>query len=183
DIERLKATLGPQFEVVSRTLDDTQWIVAVDDPIRVVSSYLYERDSGKVTKLFDQRPELKGAPLQPMKPLELRARDGLALVSYLTLPPGGNAGSGSSRDTPSGSAGAREPASDARGPVDHRKADRASYRPARPVPMVLDVHGGPWARDSFGFNAEHQWLAKPGYAVLSLHYPGSTGLCQKIINS
>ncbi len=37
DIERLKAALGPQFEVVSRTLDDTKWVVAVDDPVHVVS--------------------------------------------------------------------------------------------------------------------------------------------------
>ncbi|MFL6601222.1 MAG: TolB family protein, partial [Steroidobacteraceae bacterium] len=86
DIERLKAALGPQFQVVSRTLDDTKWVVAVDDPIRVVSSYVYERGSGKVTKLFDQRPELIGAPLRPMKPLELRTRDGMTLVAYLTLP-------------------------------------------------------------------------------------------------
>src|SRR5882757_1771045 len=88
DIERLKTALGPQFQVVSRTLDDTKWVVAVDDPIRVVSSYLYERSSGKVTKLFDQRPELMGEPLRPMQPLELRSRDGLPLVAYLTLPQG-----------------------------------------------------------------------------------------------
>ena len=88
DIERLKAALGPQFEVVSRTLDDTKWVVVVDDPIHVVSSYLYERGSGKVTKLFDARPELAGAPLRPMKPVELQARDGLTLVAYLTLPAG-----------------------------------------------------------------------------------------------
>src|SRR5439155_24266523 len=69
DIERLSAALGPQFEIVSRTLDDTQWVVTVDDPIRVLASYLYERGSGKVTKLFDQRPELTGAPLRPMKPI------------------------------------------------------------------------------------------------------------------
>jgi dipeptidyl aminopeptidase/acylaminoacyl peptidase len=142
DIERLKAALGPQFEVVSRTLDDTKWVVAVDDPVRVVSSYLYDRGTGKVTKLFDQRPELTGAPLRPMKPLELRARDGLPLVAYLTLPPG-----------------------------------------AGPVPMVIDVHGGPWARDSYGFNGEHQWLANRGYAVLSVNYRGSTGFGKKFINA
>ena len=148
DIERLKAALGPQFEVVSRTLDDTKWVVAVDDPLRVVSSYLYERGSGQVTKLFDQRPELIGEPLRPMKPLELRARDGMTLVAYLTLP---------------------HPA--------------AADRPASPVPLVIDVHGGPWARDSYGFNGEHQWLANRGYAVLSVNYRGSTGFGKKFINA
>ena len=32
--------------------------------------------------------------------------------------------------------------------------------------MVLVVHGGPWARDSFGYRGDHQWLADRGYAVL-----------------
>ncbi|MEA3179380.1 MAG: hypothetical protein QOI59_2903, partial [Gammaproteobacteria bacterium] len=143
DIEKLKAAVGPQFQVVSRTLDDTRWVVAVDDPVHVVSSYLYDRGSGKVTKLFDQRPELTGAPLRPMKPVEIRARDGLPLVAYLTLPAGAPG----------------------------------------PVPLVLDVHGGPWARDSYGFNGEHQWLANRGYAVLSVNYRGSTGFGKKFINA
>ncbi len=49
--------------------------------------------------------------------------------------------------------------------------------------MVLDVHGGPWARDSYGFNAEHQWLANRGYAVLSVNYRGSTGFGKNFINA
>ncbi len=46
---------------------------------------------------------------------------------------------------------------------------------ARNVPMVLLVHGGPYARDEWGFNATHQWLANRGYAALSVNYRGSTG--------
>lgn len=45
-----------------------------------------------------------------------------------------------------------------------------------PYPMVLYVHGGPTARDEWGYNAVHQWLANRGYAVLSVNYRGSTGL-------
>jgi dipeptidyl aminopeptidase/acylaminoacyl peptidase len=48
-------------------------------------------------------------------------------------------------------------------------------RPNEPVPMVLFVHGGPWARDTWGLNPSHQWLANRGYAVLSVNYRGSTG--------
>src|SRR5205823_6529286 len=50
-----------------------------------------------------------------------------------------------------------------------------SGRPQRPLSMVLFVHGGPWARDSYGYNSYHQWLANRGYAVLSVNYRGSTG--------
>jgi dipeptidyl aminopeptidase/acylaminoacyl peptidase len=55
--------------------------------------------------------------------------------------------------------------------------------PASPVPLVLDVHGGPWARDDWGFNASHQWLTNRGYAVLSVNYRGSTGFGKEFINA
>jgi dipeptidyl aminopeptidase/acylaminoacyl peptidase len=148
DIEILRSALGPQFTVSSRTLDDNTWVVVVDDPARAPANYLYERTSGGVAKLFDQRPELANAPLQGMQALEIRARDGLTLVSYLTLPPGS-----------------------------------PGRRPAKPLPMVLDVHGGPWARDNYGFNAEHQWLANRGYAVLTVNYRGSMGFGKSFVNA
>lgn len=151
DIDVLTKALGPQFEVTSRTLDDRKWVVVVDDPVTSLVTWLYDRDSGAVTKLFDQRPALVGAPLAPMLPLEIESRDGLALVAYLTLPKG----------------------SDANG----------DGRPDRPLPLVLNVHGGPWARDSYGFDPEHQWLANRGYAVLSVNYRGSTGFGKRFINS
>jgi dipeptidyl aminopeptidase/acylaminoacyl peptidase len=83
-----------------------------------------------------------------MHPLEIRSRDGLTLVSYLTLPPG-----------------------------------TCGDRPASPVPMVLLVHGGPWARDGYGFNRMHQLLANRGYAVLSVNFRGSTGFGKAFVNA
>ena len=43
------------------------------------------------------------------------------------------------------------------------------------------VHGGPWARDVYGYNSTHQWLANRGYAVLSVNYRGSTGFGKSFI--
>lgn len=43
------------------------------------------------------------------------------------------------------------------------------------TPLVVLVHGGPWARDSWGYHSEAQWLANRGYAVLQVNYRGSTG--------
>ncbi len=48
-------------------------------------------------------------------------------------------------------------------------------RPTAPGPMVLLPHGGPWARDGYGYNPLHQFLANRGYAVLSPNFRGSTG--------
>jgi len=45
------------------------------------------------------------------------------------------------------------------------------------------VHGGPWARDTYGFDNEHQWLANRGYAVLSVNFRGSTGFGKGFVNA
>jgi dipeptidyl aminopeptidase/acylaminoacyl peptidase len=56
--------------------------------------------------------------------------------------------------------------------------------PTHPVPMVLDVHGGPWTvRDTWGLDAEHQWLANRGYAVLAVNYRCSSGFGKDFVNA
>jgi len=55
--------------------------------------------------------------------------------------------------------------------------------PDEPLPMVLFVHGGPWARDNWGYNSVHQWLANRGYAVLSVNFRSSTGFGKAFINA
>jgi len=54
---------------------------------------------------------------------------------------------------------------------------------AKNLPMVLYVHGGPWARDTWGFNASAQWFANRGYAVLQINYRGSTGYGKKFLSA
>jgi dipeptidyl aminopeptidase/acylaminoacyl peptidase len=56
-------------------------------------------------------------------------------------------------------------------------------KPSTPLPMVLDVHGGPWARESWGFSGETQWLCNRGYAVLSVNFRGSTGFGKEFVNA
>ena len=145
--ERLEGSFG----VNSRTDDDTVWIVWNDPLTRPVRTFIYDRTAQTLTPFYTSRPELEGAPLQPMHPVEIASRDGLTLPSYLTLPPG----------------------SDADG----------DGVPEAPVPMVLLVHGGPWARDGYGFNAAHQMLANRGYAVLSVNFRGSTGFGKGFLNA
>ena len=56
-------------------------------------------------------------------------------------------------------------------------------RPSEPLPAVLFVHGGPWARDGWGYNPVHQLLANRGYAVISVNFRGSTGLGKAFVNA
>jgi len=150
-LDWLKSQLAGEFHVTSRTDLDDKWIVGNDPLVAPARAYLYDRTARTLTELYVTRPELEGAPLQPMHPLEIAARDGLTLVSYLTLPPGSDP--------------------ETRG------------LPQAPVPMVLLVHGGPWARDAYHFNAQHQWLANRGFAVLSVNFRGSTGFGKAFINA
>ncbi len=51
------------------------------------------------------------------------------------------------------------------------------------LPLVLNVHGGPWTRDGWGYDGEAQWLANRGYACLQVNYRGSTGYGKKFLNA
>ncbi len=151
DFAFLKKEAKGAFWINSRSDDGDKWIVTIDRVTEPSSAWLYERKGKRLTKLYTSRPELEGAPLVPMQPREIKSRDGLTLVSYLTLPQS----------------------------VDPKGTGKAS----RPVPMVLLVHGGPWARDGFGYNPYHQWLANRGYAVLGVNFRGSTGFGKKFISA
>jgi dipeptidyl aminopeptidase/acylaminoacyl peptidase len=50
---------------------------------------------------------------------------------------------------------------------------------AKNLPMIVNPHGGPWARDNWGFDPEVQLLANRGYAVLQMNFRGSTGYGRK----
>jgi dipeptidyl aminopeptidase/acylaminoacyl peptidase len=51
------------------------------------------------------------------------------------------------------------------------------------LPVVLNVHGGPWVRDSWGYDPEAQWLANRGYVCLQVNYRGSSGYGKKFLNA
>ena len=52
-------------------------------------------------------------------------------------------------------------------PVDYKSGDK--------IPVVINPHGGPWARDSWGFDPQVQFLANRGYGVLQMNFRGSVG--------
>lgn len=151
DLEYLKTVDRGDLSVDDRTLDDKHWVVTYRQDAGPVRFYHYDRDAKKATLLFSARRALEGLTLARMHPVVIKSRDGLNLVSYLTLPPW--------TDT------------------DH------DGRPGAALPMVLNVHGGPWARDNWGYHPEAQWLANRGYAVLQVNYRGSTGFGKEFINA
>jgi dipeptidyl aminopeptidase/acylaminoacyl peptidase len=55
--------------------------------------------------------------------------------------------------------------------------------PAKNLPLVVFPHGGPWGRDSWGYNGFAQFLANRGYAVLAANFRASTGYGKKFLNA
>ncbi len=151
DFEALAELDGGVPTVTSRTLDDATWIVAFESDAKSTRYYRWDRRARKGELLFAERPALDRHPLVPMHPVTIESRDGLPLVSYLSLPKH----------------------------ADHE----GDGKPDRRVPMVLLVHGGPWARDRWGFDPLHQLFANRGYAVLSVNFRGSTGFGKAFVNA
>ncbi|WFU79018.1 S9 family peptidase [Bradyrhizobium sp. CIAT3101] len=87
ELELIKARLpGQTFHVESQSDDARRWIVASFAAEQPVTYHLLDRDNQTLTELFTARPELKPYRLAPMHTVQGKSRDGLTLVSYLTLP-------------------------------------------------------------------------------------------------
>jgi dipeptidyl aminopeptidase/acylaminoacyl peptidase len=91
DIAAIDAAAGGAWTLTSQSDDNKLWTIAVDPVTEAPSFHLYDRAQGSLTRLFGSRPDLDGKALAPMHPREIRARDGLTLVSFLSLPPGSDA--------------------------------------------------------------------------------------------
>jgi dipeptidyl aminopeptidase/acylaminoacyl peptidase len=126
---------GYEVDLQSGNKDENIFVVAAWSDRTMGTRYLYEVASKKLTKLAEIAPWLPENDLTEMKPITYKARDGLTIHGYLTLPRGGG----------------------------------------KNLPLIVNPHGGPWARDSWGYNAEVQFLANRGYAVLQINFRGSTG--------
>jgi dipeptidyl aminopeptidase/acylaminoacyl peptidase len=97
----LSQKLRDRYTVLSRTVDDRLWVVLESGPTNPGSYHLFNRETEELKHLLDVRPGLPESRLAPMTPVIIKARDGLGLVSYLTLPPGADANGDGQPETPS----------------------------------------------------------------------------------
>ncbi len=143
--EDVKRLLGPGpmlYHMTSGGRDLMRLTIAMETDRAGKSIYLVDRQTG-TKELLDAHPLKRYEEiLSPTRPIEIRARDGLSLSGYLTIP---------------------------KGTVGKR------------LPMVLKVHGGPWARDYWAFDPETQFLANRGYAVLEVNFRGSRGFGRSFV--
>lgn len=129
---------GQRVQIDDSTRDGSESVVFVSSDVNPGDYYLYAK--GKVQFLFSRLAGIDPKQMSPMHPISFKARDGLTIHGYLTLPPG------------------------------VKMAD------AKNLPLVVNPHGGPYGiRDFWSFDAEVQFMAHHGYAVLQVNYRGSGG--------
>jgi len=132
------------FDVTSRDNSDEQWIVKFYDDNNPSAYYLYDRNLKKTELLSCTMSQLNEKTFAEMRSVIIKARDGMRIPCYLTLPVG--------------------------------------LRPLN-LPLVMYIHGGPWARDDWGYDGCVQLLANRGYAVLQVNFRGSAGFGKEFLNA
>lgn len=87
DFDYLRNVAEGEFFVSSRSLDDKKWIVIYVMDNGPVRYFAYDRPTKKATFLFTNNRDLEDETLATMTPIIIKSRDGMNLISYLTLPP------------------------------------------------------------------------------------------------
>ncbi len=140
---RIDAALPDMINRILSVSDDKKkvlfWSGSASDPGSFV---LLDPVAGELKLLARTHEALKGKTLSPMQSVRYKARDGLDIRGYLTLPAG---------------------------------------HPDKNLPLVVMPHGGPFARDEWGYDPWVQYLASKGYAVLQPNYRGSTGFGREFV--
>jgi dipeptidyl aminopeptidase/acylaminoacyl peptidase len=135
---------GKEVDLGSHTKDDRVWLVSAHGDTEPGETYLFDRQTRKLTPQYKIREKLPRQALASMTAIHYKSSDGLEIPAYLTLPKG---------------------------------------VPAKNLPTIAFPHGGPWARDNWGYNAIAQFLANRGYAVLMPNFRSSTGYGKKFLNA
>ncbi|KAI1707818.1 prolyl oligopeptidase family domain-containing protein [Ditylenchus destructor] len=166
DMQRLvdlKPTGTPVIE--SMSMDFDTWLVSYISDDQPFEYYLYRRSEKKTEYLFTTRPELVGKPLSKMIGFDYSARDGLKIQAYFSLPPQTSLLKSEQ--------------------VHGEKVELAKMGmlPTKPQKLIVFVHGGPKARDFFGFSPINAWLTSRGYAVLQVNFRGSVGFGKNLTNA
>ena len=82
----LRSHFKDNFDVLSRSMDNQKWIIKTVNDNKPERYYLYNSKTNTLVFLFSSRLKLEQCPLQKTKPVIIKSRDGLDLISYLTLP-------------------------------------------------------------------------------------------------
>lgn len=127
---------APLVTFIDSSADENRLLLWGGSDIQPGIYMTFDKQTRKLEKLMDTRPQLNSYTLAPVKSIFFEAGDGTKVPAYLTLPPNSS---------------------------------------GKNLPAIVMPHGGPSARDEWGFDWLAQFFAQRGYAVLQPNYRGSSG--------
>ncbi|KAF8355549.1 hypothetical protein PRIPAC_97172, partial [Pristionchus pacificus] len=153
------------LQIISLTKDMETWLITYLSSENPNEVFLYNRSKKTAEFLLNLNPDLKGYSLSNQIGFDFKARDGLTIQAYLSLPPQIPLKSSSQVSK------------------NDSELAKKGMIPMKTQKMVLLVHGGPQARDDYGFDKMNAFLTSRGYAVLQVNYRGSTGFGKTLTNA
>lgn len=162
---RIKAFFpGMRCGIADTDKEEERYLLYVGNDRTRGAYYYYDIHEAEPRKIADTAPWINPDEMVPMIPFIYTSRDGLEIEAYLSVP----------------------------NPV-HVKTEEGVVQtydsledlvvPEKPLPVVVHPHGGPWARDYWGYDAGVQFLCNRGYAVLQMNFRGSTGRGRRFLEA
>ena len=118
--------------------------------------YYYHFPTGRLAHIADTAPWIVADDMVEMHAVRYTTSDGWDIEAYLSLPKGVEL---------------------------VQEGDTLRLKNGAPVPVVVNPHGGPWARDYWGYSSEVQFLCSRGYAVFQMNFRGSTGYGRRFLEA
>ncbi|NMP17647.1 prolyl oligopeptidase family serine peptidase [Thalassotalea sp. Y01] len=138
-----KSFKGDSVDITSTTQDGSTVVVLTHGDRNPGTFYLYDTVENKAKFLFKSYEWLESKELSAMEPFRFKARDGVELLGYISLP---------------------------------------NNTDGKNLPLVVMPHGGPRARDYWGYDSHVQTLTSNGFAVLQVNFRGSDGFGEKFMH-
>lgn len=121
------------------------------------SYYFYNIQANQPLHIADTAPWIREEEMTAMHAVSYTTSDGFLIEAYLSLPPG---------------------------VVLSQQGQQLRLSEGQtPLPVIVNPHGGPWARDCWGYSSEVQFLCSRGYAVFQMNFRGSTGYGRKFLEA
>ncbi|VDO85016.1 unnamed protein product, partial [Haemonchus placei] len=153
------------LQILSMSLDMTTWLVTYLSSDKPHEVFLYRSWLKTAEFLFNTHPELEKYKLNRQVGFDFKTRDDMVLQAYLSLPP--EVALRTVNEVPA---------------ADRTYAELGML-PVEPQKLVVLVHGGPKARDHYGYSSLNVFLTNRGYAVLQVNFRGSVGFGKRLTNA
>lgn len=148
---------GKRVGVADTDLSEEHYLLFVGSDKSRGAFYYYHVPTDRIVHIADTAPWIREEEMVDMHAVTYTTSDGFEIEAYLSLPKQVEA--------------------------ETTECGIRLKNNAAPLPLIVNPHGGPWARDYWGYSSEVQFLCSRGYAVFQMNFRGSTGYGRRFLEA